>query len=36
LLEEPVPSNYKLVKDERYRIPNTTLDRALLVFERTA
>lgn len=35
-LSVKLPSNYKLVKDERYRIPKTTLDRALVIFERTA
>ena len=35
-LSAPLPSNYKLVRDERYRIPATTLDRAFVVFERTA
>jgi 16S rRNA (guanine527-N7)-methyltransferase len=35
-LKAPLPSNYKLVRDERYRIPATTLDRAFVVFERTA
>jgi 16S rRNA (guanine527-N7)-methyltransferase len=33
-LAMPLPSNYKLVRDERYRIPATTLDRAFVVFER--
>jgi 16S rRNA (guanine527-N7)-methyltransferase len=35
-LSAPLPPGYKLVMDERYRIPRTTLDRAFLVFERTA
>jgi 16S rRNA (guanine527-N7)-methyltransferase len=35
-LSAPLPSNYKLVRDERYRIPATTLDRAFVVFERIA
>ena len=35
-LKAPLPANYKLVRDERYRIPATTLDRAFVVFERTA
>jgi 16S rRNA (guanine527-N7)-methyltransferase len=35
-LSAKLPSNYKLVRDERYRIPKTTLDRALVIFERTA
>lgn len=35
-LSAPLPSNYKLLRDERYRIPATTLDRAFVVFERTA
>jgi 16S rRNA (guanine527-N7)-methyltransferase len=35
-LSAKLPSNYKLVMDERYRIPKTTLDRALVIFERTA
>lgn len=35
-LAGPIPSNYKLVRDERYRIPATTLDRAFVVFERVA
>jgi 16S rRNA (guanine527-N7)-methyltransferase len=35
-LSAPLPSGYKLVMDERYRIPRTTLDRAFVVFERTA
>ncbi len=33
-LREPMPPGYRLIRDERYRIPNTTLDRALIVFER--
>jgi 16S rRNA (guanine527-N7)-methyltransferase len=33
-LSEKMPANYKLVRDERYRIPGTTLDRAFVVFER--
>ena len=35
-LSGPIPPGYKLVRDERYRIPKTTLDRAFVVFERTA
>jgi 16S rRNA (guanine527-N7)-methyltransferase len=35
-LSAPIPANYKLVRDERYRIPKTTLDRAFVVFERIA
>ncbi len=35
-LKAPMPANYRLVRDERYRIPATTLDRAFVVFERTA
>lgn len=35
-LAGPIPSNYRLVRDERYRIPATTLDRAFVVFERIA
>lgn len=35
-LAAPIPENYKLVRDERYRIPKTTLDRAFVVFERIA
>jgi len=35
-LSHPIPSNYKLVRDERYRIPATTLDRAFVVLERIA
>jgi 16S rRNA (guanine527-N7)-methyltransferase len=35
-LSGPIPPGYKLVRDERYRIPKTTLDRAFIVFERTA
>ena len=35
-LSAKLPSNYKLIKDERYRIPKTTLDRALVIFERIA
>jgi 16S rRNA (guanine527-N7)-methyltransferase len=35
-LSAKLPSNYKLIKDERYRIPKTTLDRALIIFERIA
>lgn len=35
-LSAPLPPNYRLVKDERYRIPRTTLDRAFIVLERTA
>lgn len=34
-LSGPIPPGYKLVRDERYRIPKTTLDRAFVVFERT-
>jgi len=33
-LEERLPKDYKLIRDERYRIPSTTLDRALVIFER--
>ncbi len=33
-LSGPIPPGYKLVRDERYRIPKTTLDRAFVVFER--
>ncbi len=33
-LKEALPENYRLLQDKRYRIPLTTLDRALLVFER--
>jgi 16S rRNA (guanine527-N7)-methyltransferase len=33
-LRDPLPPEYRLARDERYRIPHTTLDRALLVFER--
>ena len=29
-----LPPGYRLIRDERYRIPNTTLDRALVIFER--
>ena len=35
-LREKMPPEYKLLRDERYRIPHTTLDRALVVFERIA
>jgi 16S rRNA (guanine527-N7)-methyltransferase len=35
-LSGPLPPGYKLLRDERYRIPKTTLDRAFVVFERTA
>jgi len=35
-LREKMPPEYKLIRDERYRIPHTTLDRALVVFERIA
>jgi len=35
-LSAKLPSNYKLIRDERYRIPKTTLDRALVIFERIA
>ena len=35
-LDESLPSDYRLIRDERYRIPNTTLDRALVLFERIA
>jgi 16S rRNA (guanine527-N7)-methyltransferase len=35
-LREPMPPGYRLIRDERYRIPGTTLDRALIVFERIA
>lgn len=34
-LAQPLPPGYRLVRDERYRIPKTTLDRAFIVFERT-
>lgn len=33
-LAGPLPPGYRLIRDERYRIPNTTLDRALVIFER--
>jgi len=33
-LNEPLPPDYKLIRDDRYRIPDTTLDRALVIFER--
>lgn len=33
-LSARLPPDYKLVRDERYRIPKTTLDRAFVVFER--
>ena len=35
-LSAKLPPNFKLIKDERYRIPKTTLDRALVIFERIA
>ena len=35
-LDEALPSDYRLIRDERYRIPSTTLDRTLIIFERTA
>ena len=35
-LAGPLPPDYKLVRDVRYRIPRTTLDRAFVVFERIA
>ncbi len=35
-LREPMPPDYRLLRDERYRISNTTLDRALVIFERLA
>ncbi len=35
-LRERMPADYRLVRDERYRISDTTLDRALVIFERIA
>ena len=35
-LSAPLPAGYKLIRDERYRIPKTTLDRAFVVFERVS
>lgn len=35
-LSQPIPPEYRLVRDFRYRIPRTTLDRAFVVFERIA
>ncbi len=33
-LREPLPPEYRLLRREAYRIPATTLDRELLIFER--
>ena len=33
-LRAPLPTGYRLLRDERYRIPHTTLDRALVICER--